>query len=45
MTPDEQNLIRRRQRGRALVLALLLGGLVLLIFGISIAKIQLGMQH
>ncbi len=41
----DQDLIRRRQRARALVLALLLGGLVLLIFGISIAKIQLGMQH
>ena len=45
MTPDEQDLVRRRQRGRALVLALLLGGLVLLIFGISIAKIQAGMPH
>ncbi len=49
MTPLDpklnQDLIRRRQRARALVLALLLGGLVLLIFGISIAKIQLGMQH
>ncbi len=41
----DQDLIRRRQRARALVLALLLGGLVLLLFGISIAKIQLGMQH
>ncbi|SFP77688.1 hypothetical protein [Sphingomonas rubra] len=45
MTPEEQDLIRRRQRSRALVVALLLGALVLLIFGISIAKIQLGMQH
>ena len=54
MTPDEEDLvrrrqdeelIRRRQRSRALVMALLLGALVLLIFGISIAKIQLGMVH
>ena len=45
MTPEEQDLIRRRQRSRAIVVALLLGALVLLIFGISIAKIQLGMQH
>ncbi len=45
MTPEEHDLIRRRQRSRALVVALLLGALVLLIFGISIAKIQLGMQH
>ena len=45
MTPEEQDLVRRRQRSRALVMALLLGALVLLIFGISIAKIQLGMDH
>ena len=45
MTPDDQDLIRRRQRSRALIVALLLGALVLLIFAISIAKIQLGMKH
>ena len=44
MTPDEQDLIRRRQRSRAIVMGVLLGGLVLLIFAISIAKIQLGMH-
>ena len=38
MTPDEQNLIRKRQKSRAIVVALLLGGFVLLIYGISIAK-------
>jgi len=43
MTPDEQDLVRRRQRARALVLALLLGALVILIFAISIAKIRAGM--
>ncbi len=44
MTPDDEKLIRSRQHGRARVMALLLGGLVLLIFAISIAKIQLGMH-
>jgi hypothetical protein len=43
MTPEDQNLIRSRQRSRARVMALLLGGLVLLIFAISIAKIRMGM--
>ena len=38
----EQELIRRRQRSRAIVLALLLGALVVLIFAISIAKIRNG---
>lgn len=38
MTPDEQNLIRKRQKSRAIVVALLLGGFVVLIYGISIAK-------
>ncbi|MBJ6123052.1 hypothetical protein [Sphingomonas mollis] len=45
MTPDELELIRKRQRGRARVMAILLGSLVLLIFAISIAKIQLGMNE
>ena len=44
MTPEEQDLIRRRQRSRALVVALLLGAFVILIFAISITKIQLGMH-
>lgn len=38
MTPDEQELIRKRQRGRALVMALILGGLVVLFYAISIAR-------
>jgi len=45
MTPDEQDLVRRRQRSRAIVMAVLLGAFVLLVFGISIAKIQAGMPH
>ena len=42
---EPQNLIRRRQRGRAVVMALLLGALVILIFAITMAKIRLGMAH
>ena len=42
---DPQDLVRRRQRGRAVVMAVLLGAFVLLVFGISIAKIQAGMPH
>ena len=42
MTPDEQDLIRRRQRARAIVVALLLGAFVVLIFFITIAKIRQG---
>ena len=54
MTPEEPRItdapitdevIRRRQRGRARVMALLLGAFVILVFGISIAKIQAGMPH
>jgi hypothetical protein len=49
MTPEEPRItdevIRRRQRGRARVMALLLGAFVILVFAISIAKIQAGMPH
>ena len=37
--PDEQE-IRRRQRARALIMALLLGGFVLLVYLITIAKMS-----
>ncbi|MFN2473621.1 MAG: hypothetical protein ABR588_06840 [Sphingomicrobium sp.] len=40
MTPPEE-LIRKRQRERALITALLLGAFVVLVFGISIAKMKL----
>jgi hypothetical protein len=47
MTPDPKrdmsDLIRRRQKGRSIVVALLLGALVVLIFAITIAKIRMGM--
>ncbi|MEG3145627.1 hypothetical protein U1839_13275 [Sphingomonas sp. RT2P30] len=42
MIPDDQDLIRRRQRGRSIVMALLLGALVVLVFAVSIAKIKAG---
>jgi hypothetical protein len=40
MIPDNDDLTRRRQRGRAVVMAVLLGALVILIFAVSIAKIK-----
>lgn len=40
MTPPE-DLIRKRQRERSLLTALLLGGFVVLVFAISVAKIKL----
>ena len=42
---DNQDLIRRRQKSRATVMALLLGAFVILVFAISIVKIQLGITH
>jgi hypothetical protein len=41
----EEGLIRSRQRGRARVMAILLGAFVILVFAISIAKIRAGMPH
>ena len=40
MIPPEE-LIRKRQRERSLLTALLLGGFVVLVFAISVAKIKL----
>jgi len=45
MTPDEQDLVRSRQRGRATVMAVLLGAFVILVFAISIVKIRAGIPH
>jgi len=42
MTPQEEKIVRQRQKSRALVVALMLGAFVLLIYGISIAKIAAG---
>ena len=41
MTPDDQDLVRKRQRDRARLMALLLGGFVILMFAITIAKMGL----
>ncbi len=44
MTPDEEKLVRARQKSRSLVMALILGALVVLFFLVTIAKIQAGHQ-
>jgi hypothetical protein len=38
MTPNEQDEIRRRQRGRAIIMGLLLLAFVVLVYAITIAK-------
>lgn len=43
MTPIDEDELRRRQRSRAKVMALLLGGFVVLMFFITISKIKAGM--
>ena len=43
--PNEDDQIRARQRSRAIVMAVLLGGFAILIFAITIAKIKAGMVH
>ena len=39
---DTTDLVRKRQQSRARVMALLLGAFVILVFAISIVKIQIG---
>ena len=41
MTPEEEEIVRRRQKSRAIAMALLLGALVILFYLITIAKIGL----
>ena len=41
MTPDDQDLVRKRQAERARLMAWLLGGFVILMFAITIAKMGL----
>jgi len=41
MTPGDQDEIRRRQRRRAIIMAVLLIAFVALVYGISIAKMGL----
>ena len=43
MTPDEEKLVRARQRARALVTGVVLIGLAILFFAITIVK--LAVQH
>ena len=45
MTPEEQDLIRTRQRTRAIIMALLLGAFVVLVFAISWVRITQGAAH
>ena len=39
MTPEEEDVFRKRQRGRAIATALALAGIVLLFYLITLAKI------
>ncbi len=41
MTPEDQELVRARQRDRARIMALLLGLFVVLMFAITIAKMAI----
>jgi hypothetical protein len=41
MTHDEEEVIRKRQRDRSRVMALLLGAFVILMFAITIAKMTI----
>ena len=41
MTPQDQDEVRRRQRSRSVVMAVLLIGFAVLVFAISIAKMGL----
>lgn len=43
MTPQNEEEVRRRQRGRSIVMAALLLGFAVLVFAISIAK--MGLYH
>ena len=41
MTPQDEQEIRRRQKGRSIIMAALLIGFVVLVYAISIAKMGL----
>ncbi|MFA5967814.1 MAG: hypothetical protein WC816_00975 [Sphingomonas sp.] len=40
--PSDDDLIRARQKSRAIVMAIALGAFVILVFAVSIAKIKIG---
>ena len=42
MTDPDQDEIRRRQRSRAIIMALLLGAFVILVYAISIVRMSMG---
>jgi len=42
VTPEEEALLRARQKSRALVMAVILGALAVLFFVVTIAKIKAG---
>lgn len=42
MTGPDQDEIRRRQRSRAIIMALLLGAFVILVYAISIVRMSMG---
>ncbi|WP_294339470.1 hypothetical protein [uncultured Sphingomonas sp.] len=44
MTPNDETEIRRRQKSRSIVMAVLLGAFVILMFAITISKIKAGMH-
>lgn len=44
MTPNEELEIRRRQKSRSIVMAVLLAAFVILMFAITISKIKAGMH-
>ena len=45
MTPEEEDLLRARQKSRARVMAVLLLAFVVLVFAISIVKISAGIPQ
>ena len=44
MTPEDEDLVRRRQKSRSVVLAVLLAALVVLIFAITLSRIRMSMS-
>lgn len=44
MRQEDEDLVRARQRSRAVVMAVLLGAFVILVFAISLVKIQQGIN-
>lgn len=42
MTQPDQDEIRRRQRSRAVIMAVLLGAFVVLVYAISIVRMRMG---